>query len=73
MKSLLSIAVLLLLGCTQVPVRYDSKFLEPCQEPTGLKGPTGADFIFWAQENGPKYAECVRIHNGLVKVIKSQQ
>ena len=73
MKSLLGMAVLLLLGCTQVPVRYDNKLLEPCQEPTGLKGPTGADFIFWAQENGPKYADCVRIHNGLVKVIKAQQ
>ena len=73
MKSLLGMAVLLLLGCTQVPVRYDRELLEPCKEPTGLKGPTGADFIFWAQENGPKYADCVRIHNGLVKVIKSQQ
>ena len=73
MKSLLGMAVLLLLGCTQVPVRYDNKLLVPCQEPTGLQGPTGADFIFWAQVNGPKYAECVRIHNGLVKVIKAQQ
>ena len=73
MKSLLGMAILLLLGCTQVPVRYDSKLLEPCQEPTGLRGPSGADMIFWAQENGPKYADCVRIHNGLVRVIKAQQ
>ena len=73
MKNFLGVAVILLIGCTQVPVRYDSKLLEPCQEPTGLQGPTGADLIFWAQENGPKYSDCVRIHNGLVKVIKAQQ
>ena len=73
MKYLLGVVTILLIGCTQVPVRYDSRLLEPCQEPTGLRGPTGADLIFWAQENGPKYTECVRIHNGLVKVIKAQQ
>ena len=73
MKNLLGVAVILLIGCTQVPVRYDYRLLEPCQEPTRLRGPSGADMIFWAQENGPKYAECVRIHNGLVKVIKAQQ
>ena len=73
MKYLLGVVVVLLVGCTQVPVRYDSRLLEPCQEPTGLRGPTGADLIFWAQVNGPKYADCVRIHNGLVKVIKAQQ
>ena len=73
MKYLLGVTALLLLGCTQVPVRYDNRLLESCQEPTGLRGPTGADLIFWAQVNGPKYADCVRIHNGLVKVIKAQQ
>ena len=73
MKYLLGMVAILLIGCTQVPVQYDSRLLEPCQEPTGLRGPTGADLIFWAQENGPKYADCVRIHNGLVKVIKAQQ
>lgn len=65
--------LLLITGCTTVPVSYDSSLLKLCEEPAGLRGPTGADVIFWAQENGPKYAECVRIHNGLVKVIKSQQ
>lgn len=65
--------LVLIAGCTAVPVSYDSRLLKLCEEPTGLRGPTGADVIFWAQENGPKYAECVRIHNGLVKVIKSQQ
>ena len=73
MKYLLGVTAVLLIGCTQVSVRYDNRLLEPCQEPTGLRGPTGADLIFWAQENGPKYADCVRIHNGLVKVIKAQQ
>ena len=65
--------LVLIAGCTTVPVSYDSNLLKLCEEPTGLRGPTGADVIFWAQENGPKYAECVRVHNGLVKVIKSQQ
>ena len=73
MKNLLGVGAILLIGCTQVPVRYDNRLLEPCQEPTGLQGPTGADLIFWAQENGPKYSDCVRIHNWLVKVIKAQQ
>ena len=65
--------LVLIAGCTTVPVTYDDRLLELCEEPTGLRGPTGVDVIFWAQENGPKYAECVRVHNGLVKVIKSQQ
>ena len=73
MKYPLGVTVILLIGCTQVPVQYDSRLLEPCQEPIGLQGPTGADLIFWAQVNGPKYVECVRVHNGLVKVIKAQQ
>ena len=57
MKNLLGVVAILLIGCTQVPVRYDSRLLEPCQEPTGLQGPTGADLIFlgtgeWAEVCG---------------------
>jgi hypothetical protein len=38
--------LVLIAGCTTVPVSYDSNLLKLCEEPTGLRGPTGADVIF---------------------------
>jgi hypothetical protein len=33
--------LVLIAGCTTVPVSYDSNLLKLCEEPTGLRGDTG--------------------------------
>lgn len=75
MKTLaLAFIAMALAGCgTRVaPFNPDKEFLVMCKPMTPLKGLTGADFIAWAEVNGPEITECIRIHNGLVTIIKSQ-
>jgi hypothetical protein len=65
----------LLTGCapTVAPFTPDEEFLKRCENPPALTGLTGAEVMRWAEKAGPGITECVRIHNGLVTIIKAQK
>ena len=65
----------LLSGCAAgvAPFNVDEDLLKRCENPPALEGLTGASILLWAEKAGPAITECVRIHNGLVTIIKAQQ
>jgi hypothetical protein len=83
MRHLAAVAVsALLLGCAPaVTVRapvldlppVPPKLLEPCEEPTPLKGGTQADLYLKMLEDVGPWGRCIRKDDALIEVIKYRE